>query len=309
MRLCIDLGGSSVRAALMDEGNLLGTLTEPRSDSFDTAGLEEFILRSLMKFGSHEITGIAVAVPGVMNAGKSSLISAHGKYGALLGIDLKNWASSRFELPFGMENDARAALAGELAFGVAVGQRDAVLMVLGTGIGTAAVIDGVQLQGSHGHAAILGGHFTIDRYAASCPCGNVGCAESLGSTWALKSALENDPLFPNSAWAQQSLSPGIKELVISAGNGDELSIKTLSHFVNAWAITLVSLCHAYDPEVIIVTGGVLNSKEIVPQLRTYMDAHLWSSAHRPEILVPAHPQLSVMRGLSALDLAFHESNR
>ncbi len=309
MRLCIDLGGSSVRAALMSEGDLLGTVVHSRSESFDIDELDALVTHALKEFDSHHITGIAIAVPGVMNAGKSSLVSAHGKYSALLGVDLKSWAFERFAVPFGLENDARAALMGELAFGVAVGQKDAVLMVLGTGIGTAAVMNGVLLYGRHGHAGILGGHVTIDRNAATCPCGNVGCAESLASTWALKAALEDDPLFPKSAWVREPATQGIKGLVALAGDRDDLSERMLAHFVNAWAITLVSLCHAYDPEVVIVTGGVLQSRQIVPQLRSYVHAHLWSSAHRPQLLVPVDPQLSVVRGLSALELTPRESGQ
>ena len=309
MRLCIDLGGSSVRGALMSGGNVLGTLAAARSDSFDIGELEMFVDESLAKFRAHDVTGVAVAVPGVTNAGKSTLISAHGKYSALLGVDLRSWASRRLEVPFGLENDARAALTGELAFGVATGEKDAVLMILGTGIGTAAVIDGVQLYGRHGHAGILGGHVTIDRNAATCPCGNVGCAESIASTWALNSALEEAPDFSDSAWARESAAQGMKSLVILAKRGDELSKRVLAHFINAWAITLVSLCHAYDPEVVIVTGGVLQSTEIVPQLQSYVNAHLWSSSYRPRLLVPAHPQLSVMRGLSALELTALDDGR
>ena len=101
----------------------------------------------------------------------------------------------------------------------------------------------------------------------------------------------------------------MKSLVILAKRGDELSKRVLAHFINAWAITLVSLCHAYDPEVVIVTGGVLQSTEIVPQLQSYVNAHLWSSSYRPRLLVPAHPQLSVMRGLSALELTALDDGR
>jgi len=305
LRLCVDLGGSAIRAALMDQGNLLAALTAERSASFDITDLQKFVERALAKFGTDAVAGIAVAVPGVIDVRRSTLVSAHGKYSALVGADLKSWASSHFAIPFGLENDARAALMGELTFGIAAGETDAVLMVLGTGIGTAAVIDGVHLYGRHGHAGILGGHVTIDRNAPACPCGNVGCAESLASTWALTSALRDTPNFSDSAWALQPAEHGIKGLVRLAHDGDYLSQQTLSHFINAWAITLVSLCHAYDPNVVIVTGGVLQAAGIAPLLQSYLHAHLWSSAYRPKLLVPVQPQLSVMRGLSALNL--HES--
>ena len=293
----------------MNDGVLVGTTSLIRSNSFDVNMLDMFVRAAVEEFNT-DIDALAIAVPGVLDSGKCALISAHGKYSALLSFDLRNWASDRFGVPVGLENDARAALLGELRFGDAAGETDAVLMVLGTGIGTAAVMEGVLVSGRHGHAGILGGHVTVDINAAECVCGNVGCAESLASTWALGDALRNDPGYSESTWATFPQPEDIEALVSQATRGDEVSQRTLAHFVNVWGATLVSLCHAYDPEVVIVTGGVLHSAAAIkPQLQRYLHAHLWPSAHRPNFLVPAHPHLSVMRGLSALELSQQDSER
>ncbi|MCB8045119.1 ROK family protein [Microbacterium oxydans] len=77
------------------------------------------------------------------------MLHANAKYDFLEDIDLHAWAHTEFDLPSVVENDARAALIGETSSGSAAGERDAVLVTLGTGIGTAAMIDGSPLRGTH----------------------------------------------------------------------------------------------------------------------------------------------------------------
>lgn len=70
-----------------------------------------------------------------------------------------------------MENDARAALLGEVSYGTAQGVADAVLFIFGTGIGTAAMMNGKIVTGRHYQAGILGGHLTTNVYGETCVCG------------------------------------------------------------------------------------------------------------------------------------------
>ena len=107
-----------------------------------------------------------------------------------------------------VENDARAALLGELAHGAAVGVRDAVLLVAGTGIGTAAVIDGQLIRGRSGHAGILGGHLTIDRGGDPCNCGNLGCAEVYGGSWSLPAGITMAEVFSAATGCRRAAPAG-----------------------------------------------------------------------------------------------------
>ena len=64
---------------------------------------------------------------------------------------------------------------------------------------------------------------------------------------------------------------------------------------------IVSLCHAYDPDVVVVSGGAMRSAEVIlPSLSDYVGTHLWSSSHRPAFVTPSAPEHSVILGLSAL---------
>lgn len=301
--LCIDLGGTSIKIGLLAEGTILSAkevaVTGLISD-LDVIRQEANDLR-IGHAVEQPLDGVAVAVPGIIDRPRGALLAAHDKYPYAIGMDLRSWAADAFEVPAVIENDARAALLGETTFGVARGETDVVLMTLGTGIGTAATIGGSLLRGAHDHAAILGGHMTVDLFGPMCNCGNCGCAEALASTWAVPAAIRNHPAFAGSEDWQRDLAAGpvgIRELFEA---NDDLANGVLHRFLLVWGATAVSLCHSYDPSMVVITGGVMRSAErILASLRNYIDAHLWSSLPRPVVVAPARPDLSVLLGLCAL---------
>jgi glucokinase len=166
-----------------------------------------------------------------------------------------------------------------------------VLITLGTGIGTAALIDGTVLRGSHDHAGVLGGHLTVDLDAAQCNCGNIGCAESIAGAWAIRRHLAE----------RGDAVTDVKDLFAAAESGDGAAIALRDRAIRAWGATAVSLCHAYDPEVVILSGGIMRARAAVAQpIEAYVREHLWTSSHRPAFVVPDRPELSVLRGLAVL---------
>jgi glucokinase len=284
--LCIDFGGTAVKLGVLAAGASLATSQFPVGDDTDPLGRAESAARELLAGATPEAVG--VALPGVVDRRAGTLVRAHDKYSSLAGVDVRAWAEEAFGAPAAIENDARAALVGETVHGVAAGARDAVLMTIGTGIGTAAMMGGVVLRGATDHAGILGGHVTVDVGAGACNCGNVGCAESLASTWALRSHPD------------LRTHPDLRALIEAAGH-DRGARDVLDRFVRVWGAALVTLCHAYDPAVAIVSGGVLGARDaIVPGLTAHLERHLWSSAHRPRVVVPDRPDLSVLRGLAVI---------
>jgi glucokinase len=296
--LCIDFGGTAVKLGLLSAGAPLATTQFPVGDGSDPLGRAAAAARDLLAKAGVTPKATGVALPGVVDRRAGTLVRAHDKYSSLAGVDVRAWAEEAFGVPCDIENDARAALVGETVHGAAAGARDAVLVTIGTGIGTAAMMDGVVLRGATDHAGILGGHVTVDVDAGSCPCGNIGCAESLASTWALGRALRRHPGFTSSTLAS---GPADLRTLTETAPTDTVARDTLQRFVRVWGAVLVSLCHAYDPAVAIVSGGVLAARDaIVPGLSAHLERHLWSSAHRPRVVVPERPDLSVLRGLSVV---------
>ncbi|QJU55620.1 ROK family protein [Herbiconiux sp. KACC 21604] len=359
--LCIDFGGSAIKLGVCDAGRILtrselsvhGTPDDLARAAAELRRLVEQLPAGDVGRRGASATGgadtgaqawggasvVAIAVPGVVDRGRAALVAAHAKYGYLAGRDLDAWAREAFGLPAVVENDARAALLGETRYGVARGAQNAVIAVFGTGIGTAALLDGRLLHGSHDHAGILGGHVTIDLDGPVCSCGNVGCAEAIASTWALERSLAAIERVQNRTHGddQGALALGTREIRDSepgrgrAGEGGGLRgrieagravgiadiVETLEHpdsralldlYVRAWSAAIVGLCHAYDPDVVVVSGGVMRSAPLIlPALTQQVHAHLWSSSSRPPLVVPEHPDSSVVLGLSALARATDDS--
>lgn len=297
MELCIDFGGTEIKLGIVDAGTAVDTATVAVGDG-DIARTRA-AATELLAAASTVPTAAGIAVPGVVDRAAGRLVKAHDKQPGLAAVDLIGWAKESFGLPAVIENDARAALVGEISTGSASGAKDAVLMTLGTGIGTAAAMDGVLLRGAHDHAGILGGHLTVDLEAGLCNCGNVGCAESIAGAWAIRRDLA----------ARGDAVTDVKELFAAAQAGDGTAIAVRDRAIRAWGATAVSLCHAYDPEVVILSGGILRAGAAVAEpIEAYVKKHLWTSSHRPAFVVPALPDLSVLRGLSVL-AAEHQSQR
>ncbi len=279
LTLGLDLGGSTLKAAWIRDGAVLASGSVPNRG--EPADLDAVVRLAEELRPDGDRTRIGIAVPGVVDREGTRLVAAHGKYGYLDGVDLASWSLDKFGVRAAVENDARAALLGELARGAAAGVRDAVLLVAGTGIGTAAVIDGQLIRGRSGHAGILGGHLTIDRGGAPCNCGNLGCAEVYGGSW--------------------SLPAGITMAEVFAAPPDPDGQDLAARVIQSWAITAVNLCHAYDPSVVILSGGAVElAGTRIEQIERYLHQHLWSSVPRPSVVVADDPGRSVVRGLAAL---------
>lgn len=283
MELCIDFGGTEIKLAVIAGAGILASDRVPVTGSIVDLEAALAASRALIERTGSEPTAVGIAVPGVVDPASGRMLHANDKYDFLRDFDLQTWAIEHLGMPAVVENDARSALIGETSTGAAAGERDAVLVTLGTGIGTAAMIDGVALRGITGHAGILGGHVTTDVHGPVCPCGNVGCGETLASAWALRDGT-------------------VKELF----EGDEHA-DIRDSFLRVWGATVVTLCHMYDPRVVILSGGILRAGDAVRvPIEAYVREHLWPSMTAPRFVVPPEPEYSVARGLSTLARHAHD---
>jgi len=157
MELCIDFGGTEIKLAVIDDARVLASGSIPVQGGAADLAAASAAARQLLAGTRRRADAVGIAVPGVVGPDTGRMLHANAKYDFLRDFDLNAWSVREFELPAVVENDARAALVGETSTGSAAGERDSVLVTLGTGIGTAAMIDGIPLRGRTGHAGILGG--------------------------------------------------------------------------------------------------------------------------------------------------------
>jgi glucokinase len=218
-----------------------------------------------------------------VDAPTGRVLSTLKKYEDAVHLDLTAWGRETFNAPLRMENDARLALLGERYAGAAQDVGDIVMMTLGTGIGGAAMICGKLLRGAHAQAGCLGGHLPVDFHGHACSCGNIGCAEAEAAGWSLPGIARDWPGFENSMLARTA-KIDFRTLFGTAEQGDPIAIGLRQHCLQVWAANAVALIHAYDPEVVVIGGGVMQSAEtILPFVQDYVGKHAWAAWGKPSV--------------------------
>ncbi len=239
----------------------------------------EEVFRRLIKNQSlsfKDFAGIAVGFAAIVDSRTGRVLSTNGKYDDAKSIDLAVWTRDTFGLSLRIENDARMALLGESYGGAARGFADVVMMTLGTGIGGVAMIEGKLLRGKHSQAGCLGGHIPVLFNGRLCTCGAIGCAEAEASGWALPGIVKDWPGASNSGLSKYS-NIGFKELFNEAEYGDQVALAIRDRCLQVWAADAVGLVHAYDPELIVIGGGVMESADvIIPAIESHVQKHSWT---------------------------------
>ena len=280
--LAIDLGGSHATCGLVEDKTILGckALDTDRAKSL-RAVLPRIaeLFRELAE--NHALTladfgGVAVGFAGLADSRTGKVLATNSKYEDAPEIDLSAWSRESLGLPLRLENDARMALLGESYAGAAQGFADVVMMTLGTGIGGVAMIEGKLLRGKHAQAGCLGGHLPVLFTGRKCTCGAIGCAEAEASGWSLPLVVNQWPGASESALSKYS-NVGFKELFEAAEHRDAVALAIRDRCLNIWAADAVALVHAYDPEVIVIGGGVMDSASIIlPYVESYVHTHAWT---------------------------------
>ncbi len=277
--LAVDVGGSHVSCGAVEDRRLLqvnSVVTDSRGRLANLLPTLAQTLRQIRESQGNRFDGIGFGFCGLVETNAGRVISTNHKYADATEIDLHSWACEELGLPLILENDARLALLGERYSGAAQDSDDVVMMTLGTGIGTAAFMGGSLVRGKHFQAGCLGGHFTIVAEGRLCSCGARGCFEAEASTYALCDVCKAWPGFEASPLAREPMLDFLA-LFRWADKGDVVASEIRSRCVRIWAACALSLVHAYDPELLIVGGGVMNSSyPLLKAIQEHTDSYAWT---------------------------------
>jgi glucokinase len=289
--LGIDVGGTAVKIGLVRAGVVQSRIG---IDADPAGGLRAALRRiataadPLRAKSGGKIAAVGLAFPGIVDPqGKRILSSPAGKFDDACQIDVVEEAGRLFGMPVQLVNDANAALIGEWRHGAARGCTDAVMMTLGTGIGSSVLLGGAPLRGAHGQAGSLGGHFSGDIDGDPCPCGNIGCVETIACTLTLPRHARASELFASSLLSREAVID-YRAVFALARRGDLLATRLRDRALQAWGAAAVNLIHAYDPERLIIGGGILAAGEdLLGPLRAHVRRHAWTPWGRVEVLPAA----------------------
>lgn len=289
--LAVDIGGTHANCGLVENQNILAYQSidiDSATSIRDVLSRVAEVFHMLVKNQSlsfDDFQGIAVGFPGLVDSRIGRVVSTNKKYDDAPEVDFRAWGLQALGLSLRIENDARLALLGESYTGAARGFDDVVMMTLGTGIGGVAMIEGRLLRGKHAQAGCLGGHIPVLFNGRPCTCGGIGCAEAEASGWSLPGIIKDFTGASDSSLSRYSHA-GFKELFEEAQSGDKTALAIRDRCLNVWAADAVALVHAYDPEIIVIGGGVMESANIIIP---YVEAHVHKYAWTPWGKVQVRP--------------------
>lgn len=270
----IDVGGQSTKLGIVDKdgailcGKVISSLQDKLEDY--TSDLVEAIKSLISEVASEgTVTGIGMGAPNG-NYYKGTIeyapnlkwsYSPDGKPWIVPIVDI---ISEAVGLPVTLTNDANAAAMGEMAYGVARGMKNFIMITLGTGVGSGIVIDGSMVYGHDGFAGELG-HTCAVPGGRECNCGLRGCLEAYASAMGVartaREFLENNPGFDSPLRALDPEKISSKDVYDAAKQGDRLAIEIFEYTGTILGRSLADFVKFSAPEAIVLFGGLAKSKE------------------------------------------------
>jgi glucokinase len=283
----VDLGGSHVMAAVVDEaGTIHARAEQDISDRSPSAVIDTLtaVVKDAMAATKHDVVGIGIGSPGNVDPASGTI-----RYSPNLGwqnVPLGAHVRDAFpKCTVFVANDARCATLGEYVHGVGQGTDDFVLLTLGTGIGGGIVAHGELALGYQMGAGEIGHHQIRPDTGFICGCGKVGCFEAQASgTGLLRHAFHLAPSFPRSGlldalpakdddmrpWRERL---GSKKIRKAAQAGDAHALAAWNAFCEDLAVGLANVIAFVNPEVIALGGGVSSAADfLLDRIRPLVDA-------------------------------------
>ena len=295
MRIGIDLGGTKIEGALLDEN---GSLTQreriatPRDDYQATLRAIRDLVELLEACAGHACP-VGIGIPGTISPDTGLVKNANSTWliGQPLGVHLHRLLKREVRLA----NDANCFALSEATDGAAAGADPVFGVILGTGVGGGVVVGGKVLLGAQ---AIAGewGHNPLpamtdeERPGARCYCGRRGCIETFLSGPALESAF----------FAQTSRKLSATDIAVAAETGDQAAEALVETYTDRLARALGSLVNILDPEVIVIGGGLSKIAALYSRTREKLPAYVFSPTVTTKIVPPRYGDSSGVRGAAWL---------
>ena len=266
----IDIGGTKMRVALIDRAGSI--LLRNESPTLAHEGRDQAVQRLIKmidglveSISKENLAGIGVSVASPVEPNTGTMYNPPNLPG-WNGFSLKSFLEMKFNIPTWAANDATLGAVGEYAYGVGQGISNIIYLTISTGIGGGIIVDGNPILGARGFAGELG-HMSIDRNGPLCACGNVGCLEIFAAGTAVAKFARERLERGEASMIQEKVCGDLtrvdaKVVMEAAGQGDSLAKELIEQFAKDLGLGIANLIHIFDPEIIILGGGVTQSSHL-----------------------------------------------
>lgn len=256
--LSFDVGGTAIKSAIVNQNGEIEGYRETETPRNIANGLINL---------AHEYRGydaVSVSTAGIVDSQNGTVVYSSDALGYKDNETVAAAMKSALGVPVYIENDVNCAAIGEHAFGAAKGLENFVCMTFGTSIGGAIFINGGLYNGRRNMAGEIG-HIITHAGGRSCPCGGSGCYSEYASVSALvREAQKIDPKLSNGRIICENIDhPKVKNIIESWA--DEVSMG------------VAAVIHIFDPEAVILGGGIMNDSIIFDIIRGRLNAFLMPS--------------------------------
>lgn len=283
----LDIGGTKTKYALLGEkGEILSTYEKDteaqRGGSFILENVKGEIRRVLAELKGNPpegaqadtkvdakaertteakteplLFGICISTAGMVDEIKGEIIHAGPQIPEYKGCKWKEEIERRFSIPCEVENDVKCAGLGEYSFGSGKGTSSMLCLTIGTGIGGSFILNGEVYHGTS-HSAMEIGYMQIPG----------GMFQRMASTSALVKRVASRKGEPEELWNG-------KRIFEEVAKEDKICLEELDRLCDALSIGLSNLCYAFNPECIVLGGGIMEQKDILlPKIWGHLQEHL-----------------------------------
>jgi glucokinase len=263
----VDLGGTKMAVGVVDSEQHIHYEGKESSIGLSEDKLVEDLGRELeeAKQARPDVLAAGLGIPATIDHQRGVAIQAVNL--EISDVPLRDLMTEQIGLPVFLDNDANVAALAEHLYGAGRGAQNVVLLTIGTGIGGGLILGGEVYRGFTGGAAELG-HIVIQEDGLPCQgnCPNHGCVETYASGTAIaregKAAAEREP---DSALGRALAEGPILGRTVTelAAKGDPASVEIVADAGRHLGVALASLANIFDPDVIVIGGGVSAAGELL----------------------------------------------
>ncbi|MBC1474222.1 ROK family protein [Listeria grandensis] len=252
--LAFDMGGTAVKYALVaQDGKIMDKGKFKTPDTLE--GLINTLEATKNTYSTHSLDGVAFSCPGAVN-NESGIIGGASAIPYIHHFPFKQLLEEKLALPITLENDANCAALAETWLGVAKNVHDILFIIVGSGIGGAVIKDGKIHAGAHLHGGEFGYMIMNDKLENLSDTGTVVNASARIAKRKGLSSLNGVEAFQ------------LKEA------GDQIAIDEIESMYRNLAKGIFNLQYVYDPELIVIGGGVSERTDFLPSIQAELDTLL-----------------------------------
>ena len=270
----VDVGGSNIACAVVDENceiiSRSKAKTHGKTGSIDYTEVLDIIIRTVnlaceaAGIKPSDASSIGIGCPGICNS-DMGIVEYTNNLG-FRNVPLKTDVEDEFKIPVYLDNDANAAAFGEYIAGAAMGTKNAVVITLGTGVGSGIIINGKIYRGTNFAAGEIG-HTVIVADGLPCSCGRKGCFEAYSSATGLvnmtKKAAEKHPESLINKLIKEDGKASARTAYKAAKLGDAVGQKVTEEYVKYLAVGIANVINTFQPDILCIGGGVCNEGSLL----------------------------------------------